>query len=249
MSVAGVSDTTYAGAATARDKAKNSTSATAFADLLAAAEETEETTKVLTPEELAEQKEKQRIQELLNSVLTGADSPYAGKSVDELNEGLDEAYDAYGQNLADIADKHGIDYVSVWPNGMMLIRIPSPVDSSNYFIRSGSDGLTTFNGSGYQAEVDRLKEQGVWDDMLADCFKRAQDFMKEFRESQDKWNNTLDELAVRSSVVKAADSIPGFEEEYLADPAGTIDKYYNTLRDDLKGVSISYSNGELRYKK
>lgn len=246
MSIAGVSDTTYAGAATTRDKAKNSTATTAFADLLAAAEKTEDMAKVLTPEELAEQKEKQRIQELLNSVLIDEESPYAGK---KLNEGLDEAYDAYGQNLADIADKHGIDYVSVWPNGMMLIRIPSPVDSSKYFLERGSDGTLAFNGSGYQAEVDRLKEQGVWDEMLADCFKRAQDFMKEFRESQDKWNNTLDELAVRSSVVKAADSIPGFEEEYMADPAGTIDKYYNTLRDELKGVSISYSNGELRYNK
>ncbi len=248
MSITGVSDTAYAGATTAREKAKNSTAATAFADMLAQAGKTEEAKPILTPEELAEEKEKQRIRDLLNSMLTGTESPYAGKSVDELNAGLDEAYDDLGQDIATLADKHGIDHVSVM-NGGILIRIPSPIDTSKYFVQSGSDGRMIFNGSGYQAEVDRLKEQGVWDDMLAKCFKQAEDFFKEYRESQRNWNAIRDELAVRSAVVKAADSIPGFEEEYMADPEGTINKHFEALQEDFKGVTVSYIDGEVRYKR
>ncbi len=243
MSVTGVNDTTYAGAATTAHKAGNSVSTTAFAALLAQAGQVEETSPVLTREEEAELREKQRIRELMNSILTDTDSPCAGKSVDELKEGLDHEYAELGQDIAYLADKYGIDSVHVLTCGI-LIRIPSPIDSSKFFVQSRITGETTLNGSGYQAEIDRLKDQGVWDKMLADCFQQVEDFFTEYRESQRNWNATRDKLATRSAVIKAAKSIPGFEKEYAADPTAAIDKYFDTLKDEFTNVKISYSEGQ-----
>ena len=246
MSGAGGSDTTYAGVATT-DRARNSAAGTAFADLLEQAGQVEETATFRTPEEEAEYKEKQRIKDLFNDILTGANSPYASKSVDELSKGLDEGYNAFGQEIADLADKYGIDYVSVLEGGV-LIRNPSPLDNSPHLmLRRGDSPLTLVDGSSYMAAVDRPKEAGLWDGMLADCHKRVNDFFKELRDSQRNWHDTRNDLAARTAIVNLAQTVPGFEDEYTADPQGTIDKYLDELKDGFKDVTFTYANGEISW--
>lgn len=177
------------------------------------------------------------------------DPAIAGKSLGELEEGLDEAFQKHAERATEPYREAGVPMITIMAGGMSMYSITGGIKLPQLSREEMADFNTVSRvWSDFHAEVER-RQQPEYQEMARNRENTLNRLLEERRESgeAEAAQKAWDVLCARAALVRAGERIEGFAEEYAADPSAAATKHAYELDEIARDISISWRDGELSY--